>query len=439
MAYKDRPEQTSNNQLGPVKHPEYAGELIKPMFDKERRTITLFRPVGPLTPDGTEFMPWRNSAAEGDIGIGEFNDWFYKEEVFTGGTAKLTTFIAASLDEFGNVQDQTIQPSVAHEFTRLVRRAFRGTVDEKTYLEGSKGRGAPVGAPKTFGFIQGMLYQRDEDDYGDQPLCPVTMLLPVSARYALFEALEEPNPDATADSDYLSDRFACGNVLDARTGKMFLFSSDAKAKSAQSKMHKKSGFASYVCEVHPQPFGDLARTDDGKIAMANIFTPWNRVLRYPTEKEMVTMLYNAYKDCNKILLAGLGHIHDALPASVHGTTILPGSGANAGRSVVQSLTRPAAATVSRTVEPESDDATGEEVQEEEAPKSPTVRQSVVAPVIKKAEAPKVAKADDTFGAPTGPSKEMLAAAAAAGISPEVFASMPPSVQAAFTSMQRASV
>ena len=345
MAYKDKSEQGNRDFGMMIKAPSFGGALVRPVWGKRVKEWTLFRPTGPLNKDRTDFMPWRNSGAEGDIGIGGNLDWFYKEDVFDGGTANRVTFLAASLDENGNVVDNEAQPSIAHDFVRLVRRAVKDTLDENKLFKGSNERPAPMKTPKTYGFVQGMLVAHGTKDYSDSPKFPCILMLTQSARIAMWKALEEENPEFSGDPDDIANRFLSGDVLTAAGGKMLAFSSNAaeavggvakKVSFGGGVPAKNKGatddpeeFKKYICEVRDQGFEDLPRDANGRLLIpeASLFTPWNKVLHYLTAEEMIKQLVRAYQDMPHILIAGLGHIPDALPESItKGKSIHPGKG-----------------------------------------------------------------------------------------------------------------
>lgn len=344
MAYKDKGEAGKRDIGIIIKNPAYPGILVKPIYGRQVREYTLFRPTGPLNKDGTDFLPWRNSGAPGDIGVGGYNDWFFKEDVFDGGTANRVTFLAATLGPDGRVISNDTRPSIAHDFVRLVRRGVKDTVDELKLMRGSNSRSAPVRSPKTHGFVQGMLLARGAEDYRAAPKFPCILMLPQSARVALYDALEAPNPEFVGDPQDLNGRFLSGDVLRAAGGKILVLSNN-KAESIPSQptsvsftpgvaapgRQRQSGgeeeFNRYICEIRPQGFPDLPRDQSGRIAIATnlLFTPWDQALRYLTEQEMIEQLIRAYGDVPHILRMGLGHIPGALPPSIaSGTTYFPG-------------------------------------------------------------------------------------------------------------------
>ena len=346
MAYKDKGEAGKRDVGIIIKSPAYQGILVKPVYGKQVREYTLFRPTGPLNKEGTDFLPWRNSGAPGDIGVGGYFDWFFKEDVFDGGTANRVTFLAATMGPDGKVISNDTRPSIVHDFVRLVRRGVKDTVDELKLMRGTNSRSAPVKSPKTFGFVQGMLMARGADDFRAAPKFPCILMLPTSARSALYDALEAPNPAFNGDPLDLAGRFLSGDVLRAAGGKILVLSSN-KAEAVQSQptsvsftpgaaapaRQKQSGdgeeFNKYICEIRPQGFADLPRDQSGRIAIAPnlLFTPWNEALRYMTEQEMIEQLVRAFSDVPHILRMGLGHIPGALPPSIaSGAAYFPGTG-----------------------------------------------------------------------------------------------------------------
>ena len=372
MAYKDKGEAGRRDVGIIIKNPAYPGILVKPVYGKQVREYTLFRPTGPLNKDGTDFLPWRNSGAPGDIGVGGYNDWFFKEDVFDGGTANRVTFLAATLGPDGRVISNDTRPSIAHDFVRLVRRGVKDTVDELKLMRGSNSRSAPVRSPKTYGFVQGMLMARGAEDYRAAPKFPCILMLPQSARTALYDALEAPNPAFVGDPQDLASRFLSGDVLRAAGGKILVLSSN-KAEAVQSQptsvsftpgvaapaRPKQGGgeeeFNKYICEIRPQGFPDLPRDQSGRIAIASnlLFTPWDQALRYLTEQEMIEQLVRAFSDVPHILRMGLGHIPGALPPSIaSGTTYFPGAGGPAPAApVAQVAPPPPAAPVASAAAP----------------------------------------------------------------------------------------
>lgn len=347
MAYKDKGESGSRDFGMVVKSPSYPGALVKPVFNRDVREYTLFRPTGPVNKEGTDFLPWRNSPAPGDFGIGGFNDWFFKEDVFDGGTAHRVTFIAATKDENGQIISNDIRPSVAHDFVTLVRRGVKDTVDEIKLMKGSSRGGAPVKTPRTHGFVQGMLMARGQKDYRSAPRFPCILMLTQSAREALYDALEAQVPNYTGDPQDMEARFLSGNVLTAAGGKLLAFSSNRPEATKRAEVgpttfvpgggvQQSSGqrgdteFLRYICEIHPQGFDDLPRDANGKLAIARemLFTPWDQALMFLTEQEMIEQLIRAYLDVPHILRIGLGHIPGALPDSItRGARTFPGLGA----------------------------------------------------------------------------------------------------------------
>ena len=348
MAYKDKGEAGKRDVGIIIKNPAYQGILVKPVYGKQIREYTLFRPTGPLNKELTDFLPWRNSGAPGDIGVGGYFDWFFKEDVFDGGTANRVTFLAATMGPDGKVISNDTRPSIAHDFVRLVRRGVKDTVDELKLMRGSNSRSAPVKSPKTFGFVQGMLMARGADDFRAAPKFPCILMLPTSARTALYDALEAPNPAFNGDPADLANRFLSGDVLRAAGGKIIVLSSNKAeavqaaptsvsfspgAASAAPTRQRQGGdgeeFNKYICEIRPQGFADLPRDQMGRIAIDPnlLFTPWNQALRYLTEQEMIEQLVRAYSDVPHILRLGLGHIPGALPPSIAaGTSYFPGTG-----------------------------------------------------------------------------------------------------------------
>lgn len=347
MAFKDKSDSASRSMSGIIiKHPSYAGMVTKPAYGKEFREYTLFRPTGPLNKEGTDFMPWRNSGAEGDFGIGGAMDWVYKEDVFSGGTVERVTFLAAHVDESGEAIDNEMSSSIVHDFVRLVKRQVKGTVDELKLFKGGQGRSPALAFPKTNGFIQGMLFARGAENYADAPKFPCIMMLTTSAKDALIQVLEAPNPEFTGDADDLENRFMSGDLLSATRGKLLCFYADkpepvtvgssgikptlnvnmsnSNLSTAANKVDK---FNRYICDIRDQGFSDFPRDASGRIAIPSdkLFTPWNKALRYLTQDEMIEQLIKAFNDVPHILKMGLGHIPGALPASITvGRVIVPG-------------------------------------------------------------------------------------------------------------------
>lgn len=338
MAFKDKSDSSSRNISGIIiKHPSYTGTVTKPSYGKEFREYTLFRPTGPLNKEGTDFMPWRNSGAEGDFGIGGTMDWVYKEDVFSGGTVARVTFLAATVNDNGEAVDNEMSSSIVHDFVRLVKRQVKGTVDELKLFQGGQGRSPALAFPKTHGFIQGMLVARGAENYADSPKFPCIMMLSTSAKDALIQALEAPNPEFTGDADDLENRFMSGDLLSATKGKVLCFYADKPeavtvgstgikptlnvnmGNTSRGPVNNKADkFNRYICDIRDQGFADFPRDASGRIAIPSdkLFTPWNRALRYLTENEMIEQLIKAFNDVPHILKMGLGHIPGALPASI---------------------------------------------------------------------------------------------------------------------------
>lgn len=385
MAYKDKAD-SGNRDFGMVvRNPMFKGTFVRPLYTKKDAaaiSYTVIRPVGPLRADRTDFLPWRNSAGAGDIGVGGVNDWFFKEDVFDGGTAARVTFLAAKLGDDGRPMDPGMEPSIAHEFYRLARKFVKGTVLELKLLQGSSNSGAPLRMPRTSGFVQGMLLERGPDKYYKAPRMNTVLMLAQTARISCYNQLEELTPGYSGDPEDLSRRFLAGDLLAAKrkvasandptsydAGRVLRFwgveggggigeeqadgEPDWKAaanggEAGRPKKKERDEIGSYNCAFGPQPFADLPRKPNGEIAIDDnlLFVPWDKVLRYLTDEEMCHQLVRAYFDYHEVLKAGLEHIPGALPASVlRARTIsqpVPAAAAGAARGPAP-VTSPAAA------------------------------------------------------------------------------------------------
>jgi hypothetical protein len=396
MAYKDKADSGSRDFGMVVRNPMFKGSFVRPLYTKKDAaaiSYTVIRPVGPLRADRTDFLPWRNSAGAGDIGVGGVNDWFFKEDVFDGGTAARVTFLAAKLGEDGRPLDPSMEPSIAHEFYRLARKFAKGTVLELKLLQGSSNAGAPLRMPRTNGFVQGMMLERGPDKYYKAPRMNTVLMLAQTARVACYNQLEELTPGYVGDPDDLSRRFLAGDLLAAKrkvasandptsydAGRVLRFwgveggggigeeqtdgETDWKAavnggEAGRPKKKDKEEIGSYNCSFGPQPFPDLPRKPNGEIAIDDnlLFVPWDKVFRYLTDEEMCHQLVRAYFDYPEVLRAGLEHIPGALPASVlRGRTISQPAPAAAAHSQAPVTSPAAAAAAAAATQPPSEES-----------------------------------------------------------------------------------
>jgi len=425
MPLRDKSDDSSRGSTFRLHSSQFTGIVTKPLYGDDYREYTTFAPVGPQTADNTDFLPWRNSDAPGDIGVGGPNDWLWTEDVFEGGTDKTVSFLAAEIGPDGMPIDNGFEPSVAHEFIRLVSRGVKDTVDELKFKKpcGASKFSPPLRRVRTHGFVQGMLLRRGKDDHTAAPQYPAILHLSPNAKDATIASLEAR--DENGD-------FVAEGMLSVAGGKAFNLYADKPEKptsagggtapkfaavsavdSGPSSQGKgKSSIALYCCDIVQRGFA-MPLDGEGKIAIPGLFTPWTQALNYITREQQIDLLVQAYRDCPHILKMGLGHIPGALPKSVSvGQTISTPAPAAAPAAPAAAAPAPAAPAQ----EPKPEPTAAEIAAAEGAKGAAKVAASTVAPTF----APVAVEArDDGEEAAPAPTMTTAPASADMGQSPEV--------------------
>ena len=324
MSYADKVSSGSSGLDGVfIKASSYPGNIWKPKWDDQIRLETHIRPVGPLTADKKSFIPWRFTTAQSD-----FTGWLYPEFMFSGGTTRRVSFLAAIKDEAGNVINSSVFPSPAHVF---VREAFKlmnldryRAVKEKL---GTKmpGRGYPLTKINVEVLVQCIVFRVGAKDMTRKPVFPAVMWLGKSARYAFENALNEKDPEYRGSPDDINKVFKVGNPLDPEVGKMFSFYNARAASISATEVGDEvnldagggGGFgdggghvqlAAYACDVKKSP--KLPRNADGTVKLgARLFTDWDKALLHLSPERMVEVLFSAYEDLGKAFFLDIYRDH----------------------------------------------------------------------------------------------------------------------------------
>jgi len=337
---------------------EYRGSIWKLKWDKNVKLETHFRPVGPLTEDGKDFLPWRFGPEENNFG-----PWIVRVPIFQGGTARTLTFIPAygDPDSPGDALDTDIHPTPVTEFIDGAKKAAWNDSTGRLkhiLLEGAQNRGPALPKKlKAFGLVQAVLLKHGTYDYYTRPQLPTLMMLSESACIALEESLNKEVEGYNGSPDDFNKRFVCGDILGADSGRILSFyNANAGTETSNENVdwgnagkgngqqqRSQQTLARYACELR-QPL-PLPRLPDGRLRFAvesQVFTPWEKTIRFLSEKEMVDMIVRAYEDLPALLLQCLRPYAAYLPDFVKGNaTVQVMGGPEAAAAGPQSPDEPA--------------------------------------------------------------------------------------------------
>lgn len=329
----------------------FTGSVWKPKWHDTVRLETHFRPVGPMTPDLKNFIPWRYSAEADD-----FSPWIVSLPIFTGGTANTMTFIPLfeNPDKRGEVLDADTHNTPVTEFMSAAKKMiWNDSTGRLKNLLWNSSQGRAAALPKgitTCGMIQGILLQHGEKDYYKKPQMPVMLMLSKSACFALSETLNKEIDGYKGATEDLNSRYVCGDILNADAGRILRFFNGRTAVATPNAPavswdkagradggNKTTELAHYVCELGLTL--PLPKLPDGRIKFAvdnKLFTPWEKAIRFLDEQEMVDSLVKAYSDLPELLVACLKPYYNRLPAYIKGNaTIVVPQGAPQGSTQAQ--------------------------------------------------------------------------------------------------------
>jgi len=183
-----------------------------------RKGITLMRTWGTMNPDGT-MRPWRDEG--GSFGTG----FFIQDDVFVyigmDGATKFTLF--------SDVEDTHNWPGGSP--IRLFYNDMKNHPDTRfsDLTKRQKGsQSAPLEAPKSCGFIKGVLLACGGNDYQSDPRWGVILRLPTSAKMAFDQLLCTENDGASGLAVNDNNRYVVGDPIGLDTGNVFEFHDENK-------------------------------------------------------------------------------------------------------------------------------------------------------------------------------------------------------------------
>lgn len=344
----------------------YKGSVWKPKWDDNVRLETHFRAVGPLTGDLKGFMPWRMNPEPN-----EFGSWLASVPIFVGGTSKMITCIPLFADTSspGDTLDVKTKPTPITRFVDYVRDWVAADQTKRwdgLLYRGGAGRGAAVPKwIKSVVLIQGILLKHGIKDYYKKPQMPMTLMLSTSAWAALQELLNAEIENYKGDPMDFNARFKCGDILGPDTGRvMSFFNARAEAVTTEAATvdwsqagqaftsKAKRELAQFGCELGKVL--RLPKLSDGRIAFAvkgDVFTPWEKALRFLDAQEMVELLCQAYEDLPGLLYRALSESYlEYLPKFVKDT-----GGEDVERRQIAAKEMPRVTPAAKPVAVQSDD------------------------------------------------------------------------------------
>ena len=385
-----------------ITNSSYVGSVWKPKWSKagEVRAETHVRFVGPLTEDRTNFQPWRFGPEQN-----EFGPWITRVPVFTGGTAETLSFIAAFADPNspGDCMDTTVSPTPATTFLLHATKMAKADATLKVMLlDGTASKAAPL--PKkmsAMGLAQAVLLRHGAKDYYKKPIVPVLMMFSPGACWALEDVLNKEVEGYKGDPLDLKARFVSGDILDANGGRIISFYNDLAGVAAEeaeavvdwSKADsggdrpKAQEFARYACSLKTKL--PMPRNAQGQVVTPSgkpVFTPWEKVLRFMTDKEQVELLCRAYADLPGLLSDCLRPYRDMLPKFVKGDAqvTVPGNKPAAPSAALAAAKTPG---TSAAADPDVADVTWGVPDEADVADGAELSSQMVPPTVTNAETP----------------------------------------------------
>lgn len=267
-----------------------------------KNTFTTVRFLPAINPEnGTEWDAYRLSDADNDFG-----DWIrtYPAVRNIGNTSKCTYLLYDPADtRYDPANNPTI---IFHRNIRAAIKAGQGQGHWLPMMEGSQDRGADLPEPSEITMAQCFLYQHDSKLHSPargsalddkQPVLEMS----VSAKYALFDRLNERTPNYSGPADDYGAMFTFGDIVSLDKGAYVRFCQEGSVENnTPQREPQRPGMSrrdsgdrrgrkpsTYQCTIVDQFAGYSAELTNFDEFLRARWKPWDSILNFLSDAEQV--------------------------------------------------------------------------------------------------------------------------------------------------------
>ena len=313
MSYREETTSTGSSVL----RPEAGLTLFRPRWYVDNKALTsIVRPIGPTTPDGKAFLPWRYGPE-----ARAYTDWIEPAHVWFGGTKTKVELLLKQYNADGSLRDRRLDPNPFYRLYSVLRQRQADRPDWAALLT-RRGRNQPPAfpAPSLTAFVQGFVFFTgpaavlQKLRLPTRPKAKSVMSFRSTARLELQAKLDEMAPGHET-SDDINEQFVVGDILHPKHGKMFLFAPEFAGQDTDQASSgvdfsagrfddddesggRKAVTEGYGVDIKPAPLPVL---DDGRIEIATLspFVPWKQAFNFMTDAQIAEALCTAFGDSHK--------------------------------------------------------------------------------------------------------------------------------------------
>jgi hypothetical protein len=243
--------------------------------------------------------------------MGRFTDWIFANKFvkMMGVNDKFTAFVEVKGKDYsycGPIE------SFSNSIISAIKQNHRAFPAEwEFWVKGDKsGRNKKIPAIETWAFIQGALFESggkvfmNANRTAPEPLHPVVLCLPKSARRQIEETCNAQVPGYSGSPEDYNSRFVCGDFISCAKGKLMTFISNTGDNNTRPH---------YTLELSPVAVPltlELVQQE---------WKPWDKLLKILTEDEQIGVLISHFPP-PVLDYAFKGTIwYNLLPPSIHGS------------------------------------------------------------------------------------------------------------------------